>query len=51
LEFIQRIDTCIKTHAKASTEYNMSLESFYYKPWFMTWSDGSEFENSGNKLN
>jgi hypothetical protein len=23
------------------------LETFYYKPVFLTWSKGSEFENSG----
>jgi hypothetical protein len=50
LEFKQRIDICIKTHAKASPEYNMS-SIFYYKPWFLTWSQDSKFENSGNKLN
>jgi hypothetical protein len=26
------------------------LKTIYYKPLFMTWSKGSEFENSGNKL-
>jgi hypothetical protein len=27
------------------------LKTFYYKPLFLTWSKGSEFENSRNKLN
>jgi hypothetical protein len=27
------------------------LKTIIYKPLFMTWSKGSEFENSGNKLN
>jgi hypothetical protein len=44
----QRIAICIKTHAKASPEYNR-VNIIYYKPLFMTWSKGSEFENSGNK--
>jgi hypothetical protein len=39
LEFIQRIDICINTHAKASPEYNT-------KPLFLTWSKGSEFETA-----
>jgi hypothetical protein len=49
LDIEQRIDTCIKTHARASPEYNMSL-TFYYKPFFMTWSKDSEFENSGIQI-
>jgi hypothetical protein len=42
LEFIQRIDICIKTHAKASPEYttlintNLPPKGFnYYKTLFM----------------
>jgi hypothetical protein len=51
LEFIQRIDIGIKTHAKASPEFNTGEISIYYKPLLETINKGSEFENSGNKIN
>jgi hypothetical protein len=51
LEFIERIDICIKTHAKASLEYDTDLNPIYYNPLFEAGNKGSEFENSGNKIN
>jgi acid stress-induced BolA-like protein IbaG/YrbA len=39
------------TRRRVQSTTRVKNKQILYKPLFMTWSKGSEFENSGNKIN